>query len=62
MQGVFFGSQKTVLFLKENLNASRPFLSIPQSGGGEHVITFRWDHRLLIIRQNLFVAFKRVPR
>ena len=34
-------------------------LSIPQSGG-ENVKTFRRDHRLQI--QNLFMAFKRVPR
>ena len=34
-------------------------LSIPQSGGG-NVKTFRWDQRLQI--QNLFMAFKRIPR
>ena len=34
-------------------------LRIPQSEG-ENVKTFRWDQRLQ--RQNLFMAFNRVPR
>ena len=41
--------QKTTINLK----------NIPQKGGGI-VKTFRWEHRLQ--RQNLFMAFKRVPR
>ena len=45
-------------FLKKNLNASRPFEHPPV--GGENVKTFRSDHTLQI--QNLFMAFKRVPR
>ena len=44
--------------LKKNLNASRP--SEHPQVRGENVKTFRWDHRLQI--QNLFTAFKRVPR
>ena len=43
--------------LKKNLNASRPSEHPPVRG--ENVKTFRWDHRLQ--KQNLFVAFKRVP-
>ena len=43
--------------LKKNLNASRPSGHPPVRG--ENVTTFRWDHRLQ--RQNLFMAFKRVP-
>ena len=45
-------------FLRNNLNASRPSEHPPVRGG--NVKTFRWDHRLQI--QNLFMAFKRVPR
>ena len=44
--------------LKKNLNTSRP--SEHPSIRGENVKMLRWDHRLQI--QNLFVAFKRVPR
>ena len=44
---------------KKNQNASIDLLSIPQSGG-KMSKRFRWDHRLQI--QNVFVAFKRVPR
>ena len=45
-------------FQKKNMNASRP-CEHPQVRG-ENVKTFRWDHRLQI--QNIFMAFKRVPR
>ena len=48
----------SVLFLKKNLNTSKPSEHPPVRG--ENVKTFRWDHRLQI--QNLFMAFKRVPR
>ena len=44
--------------LKKNQNAPRPSEHPPVRG--ENVKTFRWDHRLQI--QNLFMAFKRVPR
>ena len=43
--------------VKKNLNASRPSEHPPVSG--ENVKTFRWEHRLQ--RQNLFMAFRRVP-
>ena len=43
---------------KENQNAPRPSEHPPVRGG--NVKTFRWDQRLQI--QNLFMAFKRVPR
>ena len=43
--------------LKKNLNAPRPSEHPPVRG--KNVKTFRWDHRLQ--RQNLFMAFKRVP-
>ena len=64
-------------YLKKKQNAPRPsehppvrgekkskclggiLLSIP-SQGGKNVKTFRWDQRLRI--QNLFIAYKRVPR
>ena len=52
------GCLNNIHCLKKNLNASRP--SEHPSVGGESVKTFRWDHRLQ--RQNLFMAFKRVPR
>ena len=45
-------------YLKKNLNASRPSDHAPVRGG--NIKTFRWDHGLQ--RQNLFMAFKRVPR
>ena len=41
-----------------NVNASKPSEHSPVRG--ENVKTFRWDHRLQ--RQNLLMAFKRVPR
>ena len=44
--------------LKKNQDAPRPSEHPPVRG--ENVKTFRWDHRLQI--QNLFMAFKRVPR
>ena len=44
--------------LKKNLNASRPSEHPPVRW--KNVKTFRWNHRLQI--QNLFMAFKRVPR
>ena len=44
--------------LKKNQNASR--LSEHPPVRGKNVKTFRWDHRVQI--QDLFVAFKRVPR
>ena len=44
--------------LKKNLNASRPSEHLQVRG--ENVKTFRGGHRLQ--RQNLFMAFKRVPR
>ena len=44
--------------LKKN-QSNLDLLSIPQLGGG-NVKTFRLDQRLQI--QNLFMAFKRVPR
>ena len=47
-----------IISLKKNQNASRPSGHPPVKG--ENVKTFRWDHRLQI--QNLFMAFKRVPR
>ena len=43
--------------LKKHLNASRPSEHLT---GGKNVKTLRWDHRLL--KQNLVMAFKRVPR
>ena len=46
------------VFLKKNQNASRPSEHPPVRGG--NVKTFRWDQSLQI--QNLFMAFKRVPR
>ena len=46
------------LCLKKNQNAPRPSEHPPV--GGKNVKTFRWDQRLQI--QNLFMAFKRVPR
>ena len=42
---------------KKNQNAPRPSEHPP---GGKNVKTFRWDQRLQI--QNLFMAFKWVPR
>ena len=45
-------------FLKKNMNASRPSGHPPVRG--KNVKTFRWDPKLQI--QNLFIAFKRVPR
>ena len=47
-----------VAFFKENQNAPRPSEHPPVRE--ENVKTFRWDQRLQI--QNLFMAFKRVPR
>ena len=44
--------------LKRNQNAPGPSEHPPVRG--KNVKTFRWDHRLQI--QNLFMAFKRVPR
>ena len=44
--------------IKKNLNAPRPFEHPPVRE--KNVETFRWDHRLQI--QNLFMAYKRVPR
>ena len=41
------------------MNPPRPSVQAPVRGG-KNVKTFRWDHRLQI--QNLFMAFKRVPR
>ena len=48
-----------IQYLKKNQNASRPS-EYPPVRGGQIVKTFRWDQRLQI--QNLFMAFKRVPR
>ena len=48
-----------VLLLKRKIRTHLNLLSIPQLGG-ENVKTFRLDQRLQI--QNLFMAFKRVPR
>ena len=45
--------------IKRKIRTHLDLLSILQSGG-KNVKTFRWDHRLQI--QNLFMAFKRVPR
>ena len=45
-------------FLKKNQNAPRPSEHPPVMG--KKVKTFRWDQRLQI--QNLFMAFKQVPR
>ena len=47
------------LFLKKNQNAPRPS-EHPPVRGEKNGKTFRWDQRLQI--QNLFMAFKRVPR
>ena len=47
-----------VVCLKKNLNASRSSAHPPVRG--ENIHPFGWDHRLQI--QNLFMAFKRVPR
>ena len=44
--------------VKKTLNASRPSEHPPVKE--KNVKTFRWDHGLQ--RQNLFMAFKRVPR
>ena len=44
-------------YFKKNLNACRP--SEHPRVRGENVKAFRWEHRLQ--RQNLFMAFKRVP-
>ena len=46
------------LVFKENQNAPRPSEHPPSRR--KNIKTFRWDHRLQI--QNLFMAFKRVPR
>ena len=46
--------------LKKNLNASRPPSEHPPVSG-ENNKKFGWDHRLQR-QQNLFIAFKRVPR
>ena len=43
---------------KKNLNTSRPSELPPVRG--QNVQTFRWGHRLQ--RQNIFMAFNRVPR
>ena len=48
-----------IQYLKKNQNASRPS-EHPPVRGGQIVKTFRWGQRLQI--QNLFMAFKRVPR
>ena len=45
------------VFLKKNLNASRPSEHPTQ---GENVKTLRWVHRLQ--RLNIFMVFIRVPR
>ena len=47
-----------MVLLKENLNVSIDLLSIPVRG--KILKRLGWDHRLQI--QNLFMAFKRVPR
>ena len=47
------------IYLKKTLNVSRPSEHPPVRG--ENVKTFRWGHRLQII-QDIFMAFKRVPR
>ena len=47
-----------ISIVNKNLNAPRPSEHPPVRG--KHVKTFRWDHRLQL--QNLFMAFKRVPR
>ena len=44
---------------KEKIRTHLDLLSIPRLWG-ENVKTFRWDQRLQI--QNLFMAFKQVPR
>ena len=54
-----YGTLKQVICLKKNLNASRPSEHPPVRG--KNVKTFRWDH-IRLQRQNLFMAFKRVPR
>ena len=43
---------------RENMNASKSSEHPPVRG--ENIKTFRWNHRLQ--RQNLFMAFKRVPQ
>ena len=43
-----------------NQNAPRPSEHPPDRGKKINVKTFRWDQRLHI--QNLFMAFKRIPR
>ena len=48
-----------VVVVYRKIRTRLDLLSIPQSGG-KNVKTFRWDQRLQI--QNLFKAFKRVPR
>ena len=53
---VFFSTIDALV--KKNLNAPRPSEHPPVRG--ENVKTFRWDHRPQI--QNLFIAFKQVPR
>ena len=55
---VVWVSKKDCFCLKKNLNASGP--TKHPSVRGENVKTFRWDHRLQ--KQNLFMAFKQVPR
>ena len=46
-------------YLKKNQNTPRPSED-PPAMGKNNVKTFRWDQRLQI--QNLFMAFKQVPR
>ena len=50
--------QPRSIFLKKNQNTPRPSEHPPVRE--ENVKTFRWDQRLQI--QNLFMAFKQVPR
>ena len=56
---LLFSKRKLLLLFKRKIRTRLDLLSIPQSRG-KNVKTFRWDHRLQI--QNLFMAFKRVPR
>ena len=48
-----------LLLFKEKIRTHLDLLSIPRLWG-KNVKTFRWDQRLQI--QNLFMAFKQVPR
>ena len=63
MSGVNLRKGKCVCVLcvfKETSERICTFWASPSQGGGGHIKTFRWDHRLQR-QKKLFMAFKRVP-